>query len=160
MYYVKITDASFMADLLTDGQVWQVNLVVAKWVVDHGYGFFSDAVGDPAVPPWDNPVVVPPPVMEGGLVANDSPSKVVVGFSAAVVITDATGITVTGGGTSVASVGAVGDQLSITMSAAIANGETIVFNYNAAAGNLLAAGEGATPVATIVGADITNLVLP
>lgn len=161
MHYVKITNASFLPDLLSDGDVWQCNLVTAKWCVDLGYGFYSDSAGTAATAPWDGAGEdVPAPQFESGLVSDLDTSEVNINFDGALAVTDETGMTITADAAPNVITGATvaGDVLTLTLTSAIAAGEAVLFSYDEATGNLLASGQGDTPVEDITDAVVTNTV--
>lgn len=161
MHYVKITNASFLPGLLSDGDVWPCNIVTAKWVCDEGYGFYSNSSGVAASTPWPDKDV-PAPTLESGAVENAAASDVVINFSAPLAVTNSTGMTVEvdSVGATISGVVVSGDTLTVTLSAPVANGEAVTFAYNGATGNLTASGEGNAAVATIATTAMTNNVLP
>jgi len=161
MHYTKITNASFLPDLLSDGDVWQCNLVTAKWVCDHGYGFYSDSAGTAATSPWDGAGEdVPAPQFESGLVSDLDTSEVVINFDGSLAVTDETGMTITADAAPivVSNAAVAGDALTLTLAGPVAAGEAVLFSYDADTGNLLASGEGDTPVADLTDAVVTNTV--
>jgi hypothetical protein len=156
---LEVSEDEFLPDLTTDGDVKQCNNVFGKWVVDHGYGFSCDSGGTATAPPWGSTGPnVPAPQLESGVVEDAAPTIVVLDFDGAVSVTDETGMTVDVDTTpaTINNVSADGDQLSITLSSAISNGEVVEFSYNSGTGNLVAAGEGGAAVASITDAPVTN----
>lgn len=157
-HYVVITDSEFLPGLHEDGDIWPVNLVVAKWVVDHGYGYYSDSTGTEATPPWGTSGPdVPAPLYESSNVNVATPTEIVVDFDSALAVTDGTGMTVTvaAGGATINSATASGDELTITLAAAVTTGQAVTFEYDGL-GNLAASGQGDTPVAAIAEVSVTN----
>ena len=157
MHYVKITNADFMPDLVSDGDVKQCNAVFAKWVCDHGYGFYCDSGGTAAESPWPDKNV-PAPQLESAAVENAAPTQVVVNFDGGVEVTDETGMTVDVDSTpaTITGASASGDTLTVTLQSAVANGEVVEFSYNSGTGNLQASGQGNAAVASITDAPVTN----
>jgi len=164
-HYVVVTDSSFLGDLLNDGDIWSCPEVTAKWVVDHGYGFYSDSAGDAATPPWDGAAgetPVPAPTIESASVSDAAPTLVVINFNSCVEVTSITGITVEVDTVAVSqvSVAASNDELTVTLTAAVVNGEAVTFTYSEAGGDVIACGAGNAPVADVTEFPVTNLVLP
>ena len=160
-HYVTITTGAFMPDLLSDGDVWPCNLVTAKWVVDHGYGFYSDAAGVAATPPWGSTGGdVPAPEFSDGWVNTGTPTEILVDFDSALQVTDETGMTVevAAAGASIVSATASGDLLTITLTVAVTTGQGVTFAYDGL-GNLAASGQGNAAVTAITTESITNEVV-
>ena len=157
-HYVKITSTDFLPDMLSDGDVWPCNLVTAKWVVDHGYGFYSDSAGVAATPPWGSSGPdVPAPVYSDGEVDTGTPTDIILDFDSALQVTDDTGMTVevAAVGATITTVSADGDKVTITLSVAVTTGQAVTFAYDGL-GNLEASGQGNAAVAAITTKDITN----
>ena len=160
-HYVKITNAGFLPDLLSDGDVWPCNLVTAKWVVDHGYGFYSDSAGVAAALPWGGTVPdVPAPELEFSTVYDADETKLVLDFDAPMSVTDGTGMTVEAdaAGNAIVSAVASGDLVTLTLTTAIEIGEVVTFAYDGL-GNLAGTGTGTPAVAAITELTVDNQVL-
>ena len=157
-HYVVITNSSFLGDLLDDGDIWACPEVTAKWVVDLGFGFYADSAGDAAVAPWGTSVDVPTPVLQSAHVTDAAPTLVVMDFSGCVQVTDISGITVEVDSVAASQEGvaAVDDQLTVTLSSAVANGEVVTFTYNDIPGNVVACGEGNAATASVTEYPVTN----
>ena len=145
--FVKITDASFMPSMYPDNQVQKCNNVFGKWVIDLGYGFSCDSVGDPIVPPWDGSAApdAPAPNVDAIAFSLSQPTKIVVDFSSNVSVSDTTGFSVTidAVGATGLSVVATGDEIAITIAETILAGESVLVSY--VDGNVVSTGQGNTP---------------
>jgi hypothetical protein len=133
MYFVKITDAHFMPDMYPLDHVQQCNRVFAKWVIDHDYGVIVDSEGNPIT----DPLYTPHP--QSGTIKDAAPAVLSIGWSAAIAVTDSTGMTVSVDGSAgeiINNVVADERSLNITMAVPFVFGQEVTFSYDGDLGNV------------------------
>lgn len=140
--YIKVTAANLVHYVADD--VVNCNSVFARYAVQNGDAIYCDSAGDAVVPGW-------PPVVIGAVVEDAADTKLVISYDMATAITDETGfsVTVDGEAATVSSAAASTTVITLTLSASIANAETVLLTYDASAGNVLNTSDDAVSVDTV-----------
>lgn len=126
--YIKVTAAN-LAHYVTNDVV-NCNSPFARYAVQNGDATYCDSAGDAVVPAW-------PPTLMSAVVENAAPTLVVITFDTAMAVTDETGfsVTVDGEAATISGAAASTNKITLTLSAAITNGEALLLTYDASAGN-------------------------
>lgn len=127
--YVKIVNQPFIPMNLPVGFVWQVNDVVARYVISTGAAILTNSAGVPVDPQWR-------PQYLGAKIDNAAPTLVQISYDQTMVVTDDTGFTVEVEGSPVVIVSAVanGNDIDLTIPA-VSAGESVTFSYDSETGN-------------------------
>lgn len=126
--YVKITSANFQHYVQDD--VVRCNSVFARAAVLGGHAIYCNSSGTEIVPSWHPEIV-------SAAVENATATRIDITFDMAMAITDETGwsATVAGGAATINSAAASDNEIRLTLSAAVTNGQEVLISYDASAGN-------------------------
>jgi len=126
--FVKITGQAFIPMGLPVDYVWEVNDVVARYVVNNGDAVYCDSAGVPIVPPW--PPTIQGIIADGVTVTLDYDLDMLIDSQLGLtILVDEVEATISG-------VAATDSNVDITVSAAITAGQVVEVAYNSGAGNI------------------------